>query len=94
MPIKFNAVAYFNRPVAGRHRLASTDQGMESVFAETPEAAARMWFWRLGAAERSAVERVIIWPPMPNRVIAAYEGPTIVYRRQERNLIEIERREE
>jgi hypothetical protein len=91
--LKFNAVAYFNRPIAGRHRLASTEQGIESVFAETPEAAARMWFWRLGAAERSAVERVIIWPPKPNRVIAAYDGPTVVYRHQDAKLIEVERRD-
>jgi hypothetical protein len=91
-PFKFSAVAYFAKPIAGRRRAATTDQGIESVYAETPEAAARMWLWRLSADERAVVDRVIVWPPKPHLVIATYDGPTIVYRRVDGRLVEIDRR--
>lgn len=92
MPMKFDAVAYFNRAITGRRRVSTRDGGVDSLFAETPEAAARMWLWRLGVDERTAVARVIVWPPKKNPIIETYRGPTIVYQRQEGQLVEVERR--
>jgi hypothetical protein len=90
---KFNAVAWFTRPIAGRQQAASTDQGVESLFAADPAAAARKWLWRLSVDERAVVDRVIVWAPRPNLAFAVYAGPVIVYRRQGAGLVEAERRD-
>lgn len=84
----FNTVAWFSRLTAGRRGLASTEQGCDSVFASSPDAAALRW----STDQRAAVDRIIVWPPKPHRIYAVYQGPAIVYRREDGKLVEIERR--
>lgn len=86
--LHFNVVAW----LSDGSRRSSTDRRAESVAATSPESAARMWFWRLTEAERQTVDRVIVWPPKPHRIYAVYDGPVVVYRRQDGRLVEVERR--
>ncbi len=90
--MKFEAVAYFLRPIAGRSRVSTKDQGRDTLYATAPESAARKFLWSLAVVERDVTHRVIVWPPRPNPIIATYQGPTMVYERAEAALKLVEER--
>ncbi len=89
----YDAVAYFSRPVGGLRRFSTHDQRQGGVAAETPEAAARKWLWRLDPDQRAATERVILWggsdAPAAGR---HYVGPALVYAPRGGRLVLVERR--
>lgn len=89
---KFNVVAHFSRPIAGLRKSSTLDQGVESVFAPTPESAARRWYWRLSVDQRAVVDRVIVWAAKPHRIYAVYQGETVVFKKRDGKLVETERR--
>jgi hypothetical protein len=84
----FNVVAWFSHPIDGRERVASTESGMERVFAADPLTAAYELLSRLSGRQRGVVDRVIVWAPKSNRARLVYGGRTIVYRRRGNRLIE------
>lgn len=88
MPIRYDAVAYFSPPVNGRSRSHSREPRVDGLYAETPEAAARMWLWRLSEVERAATARVVIFAPMARPVGEHYEGEPVTFIRVDKKLIE------
>jgi hypothetical protein len=91
--MQFDAIVRFTRPMAGRQTVSTTDEGAESLFAESPVSAARKWLWRLSAEERAAVDDVVVCAPHTHGLRAVYDGPTAVFRREGTALVEIERRD-
>lgn len=87
MPLRFDVVAYFSPPVNGRDRAHTREPRVEGVYAETPEAAARIWLWRLSEVERKATVRLVVFAPKPHRVIAGYQGPEVRFRRDAGRLV-------
>lgn len=90
MPL-FEAAAWFSEPVDGRPKRSTMEGGMsETVEAETPEAAARKWLWRLSEAEREATVRILVWAPKRYPNLPLYRGAEVRFRREDGRLIRIE----
>jgi hypothetical protein len=78
--MRFSAAAYFAPAV--RHRETfTTDDDPDSLHAETPQAAARKWFWRLEDGQRASCDRIVIsaWTRHPTAPWDSYAGPPLAF---------------
>jgi hypothetical protein len=89
MPIKYDVVAHFSPQVNGRRMAHTREERVEHVFAETPEAAARIWLWRLSEVERRATVRLVVFAPALHPVIEVYAGPPVRFAREGGRLVEV-----
>jgi hypothetical protein len=89
MPIKYDVVAHFSPQIQGRRMAHTREERVQHVFAETPEAAARMWLWRLSEVERQATVRLVVFAPKPHSVIEVYAGPPVRFARRDGRLVEV-----
>jgi hypothetical protein len=89
MPRRYDVAAYFSAPVNGRDRAHTREPKEPGVYAETPEAAARMWLWRLSEVEREATVRLVVFAPVPKPAGENYAGPPVRYLREGGKLVEI-----
>lgn len=89
MPIRYDVVAHFSPPVNGRRMAHTRQERVEAVYAETPEAAARVWLWRLSEVERRATVRLVVFAPNAHAVIQGYAGPPIRFTRESGRLVEV-----
>jgi hypothetical protein len=87
MPVKFDVVAHFSPPIAGRRMAHTREERVEHVFAETPEAAARIWLWRLSEVERRATVRLVVFAPKPKAIVPQYDGTPVRFRREGGQLV-------
>jgi hypothetical protein len=90
MPIIYDVAAYFDRPVNGRRRATTRDDKQQSVDAESPEAAARKWYWRLSEVERRYTVRLVVFAPTLRPVLPQYDGDPVRFRRDGSRLIQLD----
>lgn len=85
----YDAAAYFSRPIDGLERRTSRDDRQDRVDAETPEAAARKWLWRLTEEQRAATVRLVVFAPKP-RFGPYYAGEPVRFLREGGKLVELQ----
>ena len=64
-----------------RQRATTRDDKQEKIDAETPEAAARKWLWRLSDIERRYTARLVVFAPKANPILPVYAGPPVRFKR-------------
>jgi hypothetical protein len=87
MPILYDVAAWFDRPVNGRRRATTRDDKQTTVDADTPEAAALKWYWRLSEIERRYTVRLVVFAPRPKTVVPVYGGAPVRFRREGGKLV-------
>jgi hypothetical protein len=73
--MRFAAIAHF------AEGSSSTEDSPESLHADSPEKAARKWFWRLSEVQRATCERIVLsaWTGNQNAPWERYGGPDVAF---------------